>query len=39
MLVELVFASLSATAIAVTYEQLREAKEGPTPEALDRVFA
>jgi heme exporter protein D len=35
---DLLFATLAATNIAVTYEQLREAKEGPTPEALDRVF-
>jgi hypothetical protein len=38
MLLGLIFSTLSATAMAVTYEQLREAKEGPTPEALDRVF-
>lgn len=36
--VEILFSTLSATTLAVTYEQLREAKEGPTPDALDRVF-
>lgn len=34
----MLFGSLVAVASATTYEQLREAKEGPTPDTLNRVF-
>jgi hypothetical protein len=36
--VELVFVSLGAVVAAVVYERLREAREGPAPGTLDRIF-
>jgi hypothetical protein len=35
---EMVFGALIAVAMAVTYERLRESKEGLRPGELDKIF-